>query len=115
MSTLLNFGRDVQGLNAYAPQFPVDLYSVTLPSDTGSQFNIPTNSQRFIAVFSYQPGAVIWVCINGISEPPMSGTFTTTNSELMPAQLLLNAGDEISCYNNSTTSQDVGVVLYAIP
>ena len=37
MSTLLNFGRDVQGFNAYAPQFPIDIFTATLAASTAEE------------------------------------------------------------------------------
>lgn len=112
--TVLNFGRDVQGYNAYAPQLSDKMYSVELAAGDDESVTVTANTGNYIAVFSYQPGAVIWVSINDTAEPPAGATFAATTSFLLPAQLQVKQGDVISCYNNSTTAQDVGVALYAV-
>lgn len=111
----LNFGRDVQGMNAYAPAISDIMYSCGLASADDQQITVPSSNQNWIAVFSYQPGGTIWVAVNDTAEPPAAGTFTTTTSFLLPAQLKVKAGDTISFYNNSATDQDIGVALYAVP
>lgn len=113
--TQLNFGRDVQGMNAYAPAFPDLIYSAEMVLGTEEHFTVPSSNQNWIAVFSYQPGADVWVSINGTAAAPAGATFATTTSFLLPAQLKVQANDVISCYNNSATNQDVGVALYAVP
>lgn len=112
MSTLLNFGRDVQGYNAFAPQLAVDKFSASIVSGTAESITVPGTYQRWIAVLSYQPGADIWVTVNGTAAQPAGATFASTNSALLPAQLSVLAGNTISCYNNSASTQDVGISLY---
>jgi hypothetical protein len=115
MSTLLNFARDVQGYNAYAPATSTNKYSATLVTATSSNITVPSNFQNWIAVFCIQPGASIWVDLTGTTAtPPAGATFSSNTAELNPAQRRVGAGDTISCYNSSTTSQDVGILLYAI-
>lgn len=113
--TQLNFGRDVQGMNAYAPQLSTNMYSASLGSGADDDITVPSNYMNWIAVFSYQPGSTIWVSINNTAAVPAGGTFAASTSFLAPAQLLVKAGDIISCINNSATDQDVGIALYAIP
>lgn len=114
MPTQLNFGRDVQGYNAYAPALSADKYSAALASGANSSITVPGTAQRWIAVLSYQPGADIWVTVNGTAVVPAGGTFASVNSCLLPASLSVKAADTISCVNNSTTAQDVGISLYAV-
>lgn len=113
--TLLNFGRDVQGMNAYAPQFPDLIYSASLASGSDDDITVPSSNQNWIAVLSYQPGSDVWVSVNDTASPPGGATFAATTSFLLPAQLKVKEGDTISCYNNSATDQDVGIALYAVP
>jgi hypothetical protein len=113
--TQLNFGRDVQGMNAYAPQFPSNLYNATLTSGSNSSITVPSNNQNWIAILSYQPGSDMWVSVNNTAAAPAGATFAAATSFLLPAQLKVQAGDTISVYNNTSTSQDVGIALYAIP
>lgn len=113
--TQLNFSKDVQGFNAYAPMISTNMYSATLASGSEDSITVPESNQNWIAVLSYQPGASIWVAINNTADDPAGATFSSTTSFLLPAQLKVKAGDEISCFNNNATSQDVGIALYAIP
>lgn len=113
--TQLNFGRDVQGMNAYAPQLADLMYSCALASGDDQDFDVPESNGNWIAVFSYQPGGDIWVSVNDTAEAPAGATFAATTSFLLPAQLQVKGGDSISCLNNSATDQDVAVALYAVP
>jgi hypothetical protein len=114
MATKLNFGRDNQGYNAFSPSFPDNTYSASLTMATASSITVPGDSQNWIAVLSYQPGAIVWVRVNGTAAMPAGTTFAASTSILLPAQLHVNAGDTISCYNNSSDTQDVGISLYAV-
>jgi hypothetical protein len=120
MSTKLNFGRDVQGYNAYAPVPSTNMYSATLANGVASTITLPTNSPAWIVSFSAQPGTNIWVCYTGATAAiPAAGTFAATTSELNPgARLLPSLANDgvtaktLSIITDSTTS-DVSVVLYA--
>lgn len=110
----LDFGRDVQGLNAYAPQLSNNMYSCELASGDEEKMTVPSTNAEWIAVFSYEPGADVWVSVNHTAAPPAGATFVASTSFLLPAQFSVKAADTISFYNNSTTDQDVGVALYAV-
>lgn len=114
MTTKLNFARDTQGYNSYAPAFSTDKYSATLASAGSDSFTVPSNYQNWIASFSFQPGSTCWVSINGTAAQPAGATFAASASQLLPGALSVQAGDEIDVYNNGTDSADVGVILYAI-
>lgn len=110
--TQLNFGRDVQGFNAYAPNFSDKTFSVALAAAGNSTVTVPSSTQNWIAAFSYQPGSDIWVALNTSAAAPVGGTFAANSSELLPGSRKVKAGDTINFYNNGASTADIGVMLY---
>jgi hypothetical protein len=114
MSTLLNFGRDVQGLNAYAPYTATDKYSATIVNGVATSIIVPSNHKIWIAVFSVQTGGNLWVDFSGATAAiPVGGTLASTTSELNPGARMVNAATNISIITDDT-SIDVGISLYAV-
>jgi hypothetical protein len=112
MSTLANFGRDVQGFNAYAPAFAIDNFATTLSANTEQHFTVPSNFKHWLAVFSFNPGSNVWVANNTTATLP-SGSFASILSVLNPAVRSVEAGDVLSFISADTTDY-VGVTLYAV-
>ena len=114
MSVVLNFGRDTQGMNAYAPFTAGDKWSATITNGAETHITVPSNHAKWIAVFSYQPGTNIWVDLTGASAiVPVGATLASTTSELNPAARLILAAGKISMITDNA-SADVGVALYAV-
>lgn len=114
MTTMLDFGRDVQGYNAYAPQPSTNNYSATITNGTATSITVPSNYQVWIVSFSYQPGANVWVDFSGATAAvPAGATLASTTSTLNPGQRTVYAGGNISIITNNT-SVDVGIELYAV-
>lgn len=120
MTTKLNFGRDVQGYNAFAPAPSTNMYSATLTAGGNSTITLPTNVPVWIVSFSYQPGSDIWVAYNGNAAAPAGASFASNTSELLPGARALNAlrndgvtATTINLFNNGAGVADVGVILYA--
>lgn len=112
MSTKLNFGRDVQGYNAYAPTQATDRYSATLAANTATSITVPSNFENWIAVFSYAPGVEVWISMTGTAAVPAGGTFASTTSEMNPGARQVTAATVISAI--SAVGGDIGVSLYAL-
>lgn len=112
MSTPLNFGRDENAYNAYAPYTSSNKYSATLAASTVTSITLPTSAPAWIVGFSIQPGASVWVNVTGVTAAvPASGALASTTSELNPGQRTVLGGGTISMITANTTA-DVGVMLW---
>lgn len=113
MSNPLNFGRDVQGYNAFAPQPSSDKWSATITAGAATSITVPVNFQTWIVSFRYSPNDV-WVDTTGATAAvPVGATLQPTTSELNPASLTLQAGDNISMIT-SQTAADVSIVMWPV-
>lgn len=113
--SFINFGRDVQGYNTFAANVSDTLLSATLAAGGHDDFTVPSTFENWIVSFSFQPGAEVWVSVNGTAAGPAGATFASTSSELLPGSRVVKAGDVIDVKNTGAGAADVGVVLYASP
>ncbi len=122
MSTLLEFGMDVGGRNAYAPDPCTNLFSSTMTNGVAASVTVPKDCLSWIVSFSYEPGSAIWVDFSGATARlPTNNTFTSTTSELNPG------ARSIRTFENDGTTQNtislitadanagVSVSFYALP
>lgn len=112
-TTLLEFGRDVQGFNAYAPPFSTNMFSATLQAGIEETMTVPSNFKVWNISFSYQAGTNVWVARNATATVPAGATLAATNSSLIPASRTVYAGDVIHMITDNS-SAEVGVELYGI-
>lgn len=110
--TPLNFKKDTNGFNSYAPSFTNLNYSVTLAANTAQSLTVPETNAYFVAIFQVTPGASVWVA-NGVTAEVPGGTFSQTSSQLNPGARYVKAGDVLS-FITSTTTAAVGVSFYAV-
>lgn len=112
-ATVLNFGRDSQGYNAYAPAPSNNKWSAAITDGSATSFNVPSTHQTWVVSFRYYPNDV-WVDVSGATAAiPAGATFATTTSELNPASLTLQAGTKISVITAQTTA-DISVVMWPV-
>jgi hypothetical protein len=114
MSTILNFGRDAQGLNAYAPPPSVDNYNATITNGSSTSITVPSNYPFWIVVFSFQPGTNVWVDFSGATAAVPGGTtLAACTAVLNPSARVVDAGTNISIITDNS-SADVGISFYAV-
>src|SRR3990167_11031406 len=95
MSTPFIMTRDINGYNGFGLPFALDKYSATLATGADTTLTVPSagsfgrasagDSNYFIAIFSYEPGARVWVASNATAAVPVGATFAAVSSELNPA------------------------------
>lgn len=123
MTTKFSMTRDINGYNGFGLAFSDTKYSATLAAAGEKTITVPqgntlgsgisTATHKFLAIFSFQPGANVWVALNATAAVPASASFTTTTSELNPTARYVSAGDVIHFVTADTTA-DVGVTFYAL-
>lgn len=107
----LTFGRDSQGINAYAASPSLMKYSATLNAGAATSVVVPSSAAYWIVSFRYYPNDV-WVNVLGtVATVPAGSTLALTKSELNPASLTLAAGTVISMITALDTA-DVSVVMW---
>jgi hypothetical protein len=113
MSTILDFGRDAAGYNAYAPAPCQDLRSVSLAAAGNSSFTVPSNYPHWIVSFAYGSAPDVWVAYGASAAAPAGGSFAVNSSELNPASRDLKAGTVVNVLNNGASTIDIGIYMYA--
>lgn len=122
MTTKLNFGRDVQGYNAFAPEPSTDMYKVSIAAAGNATLTLPTNVSFWTVAYAYTPGAEIWVAYNASAVAPSSGTFSSSNCEMNPGARTTpstnttssgTSATTINFYNNGSGTANIWVGLYA--
>ena len=110
--TPLCFKKDANGFNSYAPSFTILNYSTTLAANTAQSLTVPDTNPNFVAVFSFTPGASVFIANNHTATIP-GGSFSQEDSQLNPAARLVKSGDVLSFITNNTTA-NVCVSFYAV-
>ena len=123
-ATKLNFGRDVQGYNSFAPPPSNNMFSVQLTAGSNATLTLPTTSTYWIVAYAATPGSEIWVAYNTTAAAPSSGTFASTSSEEIPGARIVSSTNTtnsgtvattINILNNGTSTSNIWVGLYASP
>lgn len=113
-STKFTMTRDINGYNGFGIPFVHDGFYTTLAASTAQSITIPSNYPNWIAIFSYTPGASIWVANNTAATLP-GVAFSSTVSELNPTARQVAAGDVLSFITGDATIPSVSVLLLVIP
>lgn len=116
MSTELSFGRDMQGYNTYAPQFPINIFTATLAAGTARTVTVPSNAPTWIMYVRVQPNGWVWCSRTNTAAVPAGSTFSASFSELIDGTIEFKrkvfAGDIISFITANTTC-DIEVAFFS--
>ena len=119
-----NVNSIVKGVNGFGrkPASAGNKFTITLAGATVKTLTVPSssamgsinssNTNTFLAIFSYQPAVQFWVAINGTAAVPAGGDFASSTSELLPSALVLNGGDVIQVI--SAAGGSMSVSFYSI-
>jgi len=108
--TIMNVGRDLSGNSLFAPKFSDSMQRTTLAVGVAQSFTVPTNAENFIAIFSYEPGSIVWVSNNGTATDSSSSVAGTVCS-LNPSARKVSGGSAISMFTPDTSTR-VGIEFY---
>jgi len=112
MSTKFNMTKDVAGYNGFGVMFAADGYQGILATGVAQTVTVPSNYPNWLAVFSYTPGANIWVG-NGTTIVPV-GAFAATTADLNPSARYVTKGQTLTFITSDTTSPQVKVSFYVV-
>ncbi len=102
MSTKLSLTKDINGYNAFGILPTYDIEAGALAANTEQHFTVPSNNEYWLAIFTFSPGANIWVDFTGTATVP-STTVGSVNTVLNPAGRQVKAGSTISLITGDTT------------
>ncbi len=106
--------RDINGYNGFGLAFSLNKYSANIAQNTDTTLTVPSYAPHYVAIFSYQPGASVWVANGATAAKPAGSTFASVSSELNPVARYVKAADVLHFITGDTTAT-VGVTFYALP
>jgi hypothetical protein len=113
MSTKFQMTRDINGYNGFGIMPTYDVQTGILAVGVAQSITVPDNFENWIAIFSYTPGATIWVSFTTTAVAP-TGAFSASASVLNPAARQVKAGDTISLITADSTNPMASVEFQVI-
>ena len=113
MSTKLSMTRDINGYNAFGLLPTYDIQAGALAANTEQHFTVPANNEYWLAIFTFQSGASVWVDFTGTATVPASSV-ASVNTVLNPSGRQVKAGSVISLITSDTTAPWFCVELQVI-
>ena len=124
MATLFSLTRDINGYNGFGLAFSDTKVSATVAASTDTTYTIGGDAamgaiaqpsvNKYLAIFSYEPGSQVWVANNAVAAVPVGASFASTASELNPSARVVNAGDVLHFFTPDAGGAVVSVVIYAL-
>ena len=121
MTSAVNFQRDAQGQNTYAPNIDgVEFrYAVTLAAGVAQSFTLPRGVKPWVVSFAATPGAEVWYAFSFPWQSPITaavptGTVALTNSEMNVGARTMTPETTISMIA-AAANVSVSIVLWNSP
>ncbi len=114
MPTKLNMTKDVAGYNAFGLVPSEDSYTGLLATGVAQSLTVPSEYPAYLAVFSYTPGANVFVDFKTTAVSP-TGSIGASSAELNPAGRRVLKGSTISMISPDTNGSYVSVLFYVVP
>ena len=113
MTTKLSITKEINGSVTFALPTSDIKFSTELAAGVAESFTVPVTIKKGVAIFSFEPGASVWVAINNSAVVAVPGVFIATNSELNPTVRNIKAGDVVEVITSQVGIQ-IGASLYAL-
>jgi len=112
--TVLLMVRDMGGENTFGLPPSSDKFSMTLAAGVSQSITVPNSSEsgHYLAVFSFDAGANVWVAYDGNTASSPSGAASSTNSERCPGSRRVSGAYQISLISPGSDRVNVVVVFY---
>lgn len=116
--TLLSYARDIQGIPADSPAFPITIWTATLTTGAATNITIPGNKglNNYVMYVRVQPTGWVWVSRTGTASVPAGNTLASASSELICGTIEYRrqvlSGDIVS-FITPNTSCDIEVAIYS--
>ncbi|MFA6080757.1 MAG: hypothetical protein WC753_04775 [Candidatus Gracilibacteria bacterium] len=123
--TAANLLKDISGTNTFGLTFSANKYSASLAASTDTTLTVPAISPmgnanaygnsipNLMAVFTFEPGAIVWVAVGATAAVPVAASFGATSSEMNPAVRYVKSGDVLHFFC-ATANTDVSVMFYSL-
>lgn len=103
MSTKFNMIRDISGYNGFGIIPTYDIQGCSLTANVAQTFTVPSNYANWIVIFSYTPGANVFVSFTTTAAVP-SGSVSTITSVLNPSARAVKGGSTFSVITPDATA-----------
>ena len=114
MSTKFSMTRDINGYNGFGVIPSYDIQAGSLAASTAQSITVPNNYPNWIAIFSYTPGANVWVSFTTTAVVG-TGSFGSSQSSLNPSARAVKGGSTISLITSDATLPQVSIEFQIVP
>ena len=101
--------RDISGYNGFGIIPTYDIQGCSLATSTAQTFTVPNNYGNWIAIFSYTPGANIFIRFDGSVATVPGGTEGTIHVVLNPSARAVKGGSTFSVITPDATTPYITV------